>query len=269
MSPHSRPSRAIRSGGSAWLLPALWDATSGTARSRALPSGPGFLRGHALAPLLAFLVLAVATMAGGGDLWLADHLYAWEGGDWALRGSWVTQQAIHLGGRNLSALMWLAVLAAWLVACLRAGWAPLRKPLGYLLLATAVATAAVSLLKGVTGMDCPWDLSRYGGDLPMVGLFSVRPAGLPEAACFPAGHASGGYAWMASYFFLRVAWPRVRFAGLALGLTMGLVFGVAQQLRGAHFLSHDVWTAAICWFVALGLYLLFWPRRSDAAEAVA
>jgi membrane-associated PAP2 superfamily phosphatase len=31
------------------------------------------------------------------------------------------------------------------------------------------------------------------------------------------------------------------------------VFGIDQQLRGAHFLSHDLFTAMICWAVALGL----------------
>lgn len=234
-----------------------------------MPHGPGFLRRHAAWPLLAFVVLVTATMAGNGDLWLADRLYAWEGGRWALREAWMTRQVLHLGGRNLSALLWLTMLAAWLAACLHGGWAPLRRPLGYLLLATAGAAAAVSLLKGVTAMDCPWDLSRYGGRLPMIGLLTARPPELPVAACFPAGHASGGYAWLASYFFLRVAWPRARHAGLAFGLAMGLAFGIAQQLRGAHFLSHDVWTAAICWFVALGLYLAFWPRQLASARAPA
>jgi membrane-associated PAP2 superfamily phosphatase len=40
---------------------------------------------------------------------------------------------------------------------------------------------------------------------------------------------------------------------------LGLLFGFSQQLRGAHFLSHDLWTLAICWGTALGLFL--WFRR--------
>lgn len=51
-------------------------------------------------------------------------------------------------------------------------------------------------------MECPWDLTRYGGDLPFVGLLERRPADMPDTACFPAGHASAGYAWLALYFFL-------------------------------------------------------------------
>lgn len=268
MSFDPRLSRILRGVNAGWPRPASWTPVERLPAMPGMPHGPGFMRRHVAWPLLAFLVLATAAMAGGGDAWLADRLYAWEGGRWALRDAWLAQRAIHQGGRDLSALMWLATLVAWRVACLREDGVRLRRPLGYLLVATAAAAAVVSLLKGVTGVDCPWDLARYGGRLPMPGPFAARASGLPAAGCFPAGHASGGYAWMAMYFFLRVVRPRARFAGLALGVGMGLVFGVAQQLRGAHFLSHDAWTAAICWFVALGLYLAFWPSsRASAAEA--
>ncbi len=37
---------------------------------------------------------------------------------------------------------------------------------------------------------------------------------------------------------------------LGIGLLAGTVFGVAQQLRGAHFLSHDVASLIVCWAVA-------------------
>ena len=43
-------------------------------------------------------------------------------------------------------------------------------------------------------------------------------------------------------------------------LLLGLVFGIGQQLRGAHFVSHDVWTLGLCWFIATTLAL--WWRRS-------
>ncbi len=42
-----------------------------------------------------------------------------------------------------------------------------------------------------------------------------------------------------------------------IGLVAGLIFGISQQLRGAHFLSHDLWSLTICWLVALGFFYLF------------
>ena len=43
---------------------------------------------------------------------------------------------------------------------------------------------------------------------------------------------------------------------MALGgaLLLGVVYSAGQWARGVHFLSHDVWSLAICWFVALAYY---------------
>ena len=55
-------------------------------------------------------------------------------------------------------------------------------------------------------------------------------------------------------------------AGLALAVTVGTLFAYAQWSRGAHFFSHDLWSAAICWGATLLLYRWAfrgrpWPRQ--------
>jgi membrane-associated PAP2 superfamily phosphatase len=50
---------------------------------------------------------------------------------------------------------------------------------------------------------------------------------------------------------------------LAGGLLIGTVFALGQQARGAHFLSHDLTSAAIVWYVLLGLYLVMFARRAE------
>ena len=37
---------------------------------------------------------------------------------------------------------------------------------------------------------------------------------------------------------------------LVASLLAGLVLGLAQQWRGAHFMSHTLWTGLACWLVA-------------------
>lgn len=241
---------------------------SGAAPSRSQPApvaaGPmGSLVEHGgQLPLLMLAVVFCAWTIAHGDLWLADRLYAWEGNAWTLRHARVTQQLIHLLGRDSSAMAWLAVFGAWLVAWRRAGLAALRKPLLYLLAATALSSLLVAWIKSWSDIDCPWDLARYGGTRPFVDLFEPRPAGLGRGVCFPAGHASAGYAWLALYFFLQVVKPQLRWLGLGVGIGAGLLFGISQQLRGAHFLSHDIATAAICWACAMALHAVFWrPAR--------
>lgn len=226
-----------------------------------------FLLTHIWVPAVAFALVNAALTLLHGDAWLADRLYAWQGHRWTLQGSFVTEQVVHLLGRDLSAMAWLCVLAGWIVACTRESLAPWRRPLAYLAIATLLSTALVAWVKSWSNMDCPWDLVRYGGDRPYIGLFALRPVGLSRGICFPAGHASAGYAWMALYFFFLITRPRWRGFGLALGISLGALFGISQQLRGAHFLSHDLWTAAICWFTALGVYLLFGKPSAISAQA--
>lgn len=214
-------------------------------------------------PLLAFALANLVLIVDGGDQWLAGHVYAWEGGRWALRESFVTAQLIHVGGKRLSTLAWLAVAAAAIVAGRRPQWRAWRGPLLQLALSVLAATMLVSLLKAATHMDCPWDLQAYGGPRPFFGLFTARPSGLRASGCFPAGHASAGYAWVALYFlFLRAA-PRWRWHGLGIGIGLGLLFGISQQVRGAHFLSHDLCTLMLCWLAALAIDRLA-MRAADA-----
>ena len=222
--------------------------------------GYGFLLAHLWWPLSAFVAaLAIATL-GHGDRWLADLAYGLEGHAWTLRHAYLTERVVHVMGRDASVVAWLLILAAWLATFGSPRWRRWRRPLAYLLLATLLSVSLVACIKLWSNMDCPWDLLRYGGTRPRVGLFDLRPAGLARGHCFPAGHASGGYAWLALYFFFLVVRPAWRWAGLALGAGLGLVFGVSQQLRGAHFLSHDLWALAICWNTALALHAAFWCR---------
>lgn len=212
--------------------------------------------------VLPFGVLAILITTGnlmGWDGEWADRLYAWQGHRWALRDAFLTETIAHRVGHAVSVLGWCATLVAWIVAMRRESLRAWRRPLGYLLLSVLVATTLVGFVKHWSNMDCPWDLTRYGGARPFIGLLGTRPVGLARGICFPAGHASSGYAWMALYFFLAVVRPRWRWIGLGVGLASGALFGLSQQLRGAHFLSHDLWTLMICWAVAALLFNAMWP----------
>ncbi|MFD0740211.1 phosphatase PAP2 family protein [Lysobacter koreensis] len=212
------------------------------------------------------LALATVLMAWHADQWFADRLYAWQGHHWTLRFNFVTETLIHVLGRDLSTAAWLGVLAAWIVVRTRPGLSLWRRPLACLLVSTLLATALVAWVKSWSNMDCPWDLVRYGGDRAFVGLFGLRPVGMARGVCFPAGHASAGYAWMALYFFCLATRPRWRWAGLSVGVGLGVLFGFSQQLRGAHFLSHDLWTAAISWLTALGVHAFGWRESAVVAQ---
>lgn len=229
---------------------------------------PAWWRAHALIPVVVLLAASLLLMGLGGDFAVADALYALQGHEWAYRKTFLAQAIIHTGGRNASLLAWLVVVVVAVMAARGNRFAARRRPLAYLAIAVLAGVTATSALKAVTGMDCPWDLARYGGLRDYIGLFTLRPESLPSSRCFPAGHASAGFAWVALYFYFSATRPAWRVLGLAAGLAIGALFGFSQQLRGAHFFSHDLWTLAVCWSVSLGLYLaMFWRRPAGVALA--
>lgn len=228
-----------------------------------------FLVTHFLYPMAALVIFSIAIVAGDWDRRLADFFYSIQGGSWAVKNSWLAESFFHKGGRALSLLFALIllclVIASHFNQILRAD----QKPLLYLLLAAAGGSLLISILKSSLAVSCPWEFSRYGGDLlysNVIDQFVLRNG----AGCFPAGHASAGYAWVACYFFglhYQSPWRRL---GLILPLLVGLVFGLVQQLRGAHFLSHDLWALAVCWFYSLLLFVVFFktPRKVEVREVL-
>lgn len=243
--------------------PELW-STDGSRLGSILKNT--FWRTHFWMPLAAFLILSAVLLGLHGDQWIADRIYALEGNAWTLQSAYLSQDILHAAGRQASKNAWFVVLIFCVGSFLTNRLRTWRLPLVYVLVASLLSTAVVGLLKRHTNIDCPWDLLRYGGEHAYYGLFAQRPTELGRAACFPAGHASAGYAWIALYFFALSTRPEWRWWMLGSALALGMLFGSAQQLRGAHFMSHDVWTLMICWLVALGLYVLMLaPRRGQTS----
>lgn len=207
--------------------------------------------------LVLVLVLAITwpLQRAGGDFWIADQIFRWEGGRWALRDAWLASTLLHTAGRQLGILVWLLLAVAWSVsrrACVPAIW---RNSLAYVLTSALFASLLIILLKHNSGVDCPWDLLRYGGEHTYIAPLSLSKIG--TGICFPSGHAAVGYAWAAIAFAMSHIRPEWRVRAMAIALSVGMTFGIVQQLRGAHFLSHDLWALAICWLVA-ALLARFW-----------
>lgn len=125
---------------------------------------------HLWLPSVIGIAVFTVLMGLGGDQWLADHLFRLEGGRWALQDAWLTRSVVHKAGK------WLSTAAALMAMLLcfhhwrRGRDRTLRWALLYVVVAVALGTGLISLLKSLVPMDCPWDLLRYGGHDPFVGL---------------------------------------------------------------------------------------------------
>jgi membrane-associated PAP2 superfamily phosphatase len=62
---------------------------------------------------------------------------------------------------------------------------------------------------------------------------------------------------MASFFALKQAGAKSALRWLILAMIAGFVLGISQQMRGAHFMSHTLWTAWLCWTMGWLSHTLF------------
>lgn len=232
-----------------------------TSTASAVACGRFWVR-HAWPVLVLFTGAAGLFATTHFDVMIARALFFdASGAGWIGADNWYVNEVIHTGGRwavRLIAVVALMLWAASFFVQALSGW---RRAVGYFVCAVVLTVGVVGLLKTVTNVDCPRDLSGFGGRFPHVDLFSPRPETLPRARCFPAAHASSGYAFMALYFLAHERSRRLARIGLAIGLLLGVIFGVAQQSRGAHFVSHDLWSALFGWMIPLTLYTFAFGGR--------
>ncbi|WP_457418745.1 phosphatase PAP2 family protein [Roseateles sp. P5_E7] len=189
------------------------------------------------------LVAPLAWDASGLDLWAMRQVGHAAG--FALRDSFFTTQVVHQGGRMLSwaVMAFIVLVNLWPALLPRLSR---RDRLSWLLI-TLLCLAVVSLIKRASLTSCPWDLAEFGGTAHYVShwAFGLHDGG--GGHCFPSGHASAAFAFLSGGWALGRAYPRLGRAWLVVVVSLGVVYGLGQMLRGAHYPSHTMWTAWICW----------------------
>lgn len=210
--------------------------------------------------LIGLSLFALMNIAGVDFIW-AHILYQWQGGSWQLQHHWLTEQVLHHCVRSINQMVILVLIGAYLYRLFRVKNDLKTQALGVLILSLLACFLCISLLKRLIPMECPWDLQQFGGLKPYIGLFQARPSSMPGTECFPAGHASIGFAWISLYFYYQNVNPFYRITALVAALCLGVGLGFVQQLRGAHFVSHDIASALICWGIAAATFKSLSPHH--------
>lgn len=224
----------------------------------------------------AWLIVAAATVAWdatGLDM-VVMHWIGSSGG-FSLRNEWLLERVLHTGLREAATAVYLML---WIWTLWPARWhrgprPPLpRRERWAVLGAVSASLALVSLLKHFSLTSCPWDLKPFGGVAWPVSHWQLGTADGGPGHCFPGGHASTGFGFLAMalpWFAAPKDSPREKRIGrwwLLGSLGCGLLAGLVQTLRGAHFPSHTLWTLLICGGVSLAVWhAMRWvwsrPRR--------
>lgn len=124
-----------------------------------------------------------------------------------------------------------------------------RRQPRWVLVAVMMGTGplVVGVLKATSAHSCPWDLVEFGGKAVSYPLFGAVPLNSGPGRCFPGGHASSGFSALALFFLFYPQRARLAWACWWAALAVGMVMGFGQIMRGAHFLSHNLWAAWWVW----------------------
>ena len=188
------------------------------------------------------------------DLALQDHFYDPATQRWAVDEAEPVGRVVFYNGPKV--LVGVIALAAFTLAAGPARWRDRvslnRRGLWLAVLVITTVPALAVIGKSFINVFCPSEITRYGGDVAYAKLCEPFPAADRPArrgGCFPAGHASGGFALL-GLLALR-ATPRWRTGVILLGLGLGWGMGFYQMLKGAHYLSHTITTMLVAWIVVL------------------
>ena len=164
---------------------------------------------------------------------------------WKFRDSFILEKVLHKGGVILTIVILLGFIGRlfYILKCTKDE--KQMKYFSFVLLTSTLTIITVFLLKRWSTLPCPWNSVVFGGEIKAPSILSAFAMDLPKGKCFPAGHSSGGFCFLSMYFGYTIIYGKRNFKILIPGLVLGVTFGLTQQMRGAHFLSHDLMTILI------------------------
>jgi len=209
------------------------------------------------------LLFAVLFVMEGTNLDMSFQRLFYQNGGWLVDN---TQTALRLllykGPRFLIAAYAAVLLFLFIASLLFTGFRKFRTRKNmFILLCLVLVPLVIAITKKLTNIHCPYELQEFGGSFPYVSLFTSSAAETP-GRCFPAGHPSGGFAFL---LFVMIATTRSRqMMALAGALMLGGLMGSYQILNGRHTLGHTLTTLIVSWIIILLLHYLLFGRQKTA-----
>lgn len=131
----------------------------------------------------------------------------------------------------------------------------------FVLISMICSVSVIAILKSLSMHACPWSMVQQ-----VNGVIDWNRVLTSHGKCLPGGHASGGFALLALFFAYRKDYPRFAFYSLVFALVLGSAMSIVQMIRGAHFLSHNLWSFWWSWSIDFMVYLglnKYWTLKNS------
>ena len=208
----------------------------------------------------ALFMLIFIPVAGSVDQWLSLPWVSSSG--YYLKENGFLVKVGHEFLKNLVIAIALIHCLVWIKLTVEKSCSPLRSICGVVVLGMMISVAVIGLFKSHSMHACPWTLLQVNGEQ----INWLKPLTAP-GKCFPGGHASAGFSLLILYFAYRPFYPKLARYGLVLALVLGSLMSYVQIVRGAHFLSHNLWALWWSWLIDFMLYKGWQIRRYNHLNA--
>lgn len=195
-----------------------------------------------------------AVLPASSWAWPAGNLFPWN-----LLYRWAAVPAVLIAG---------AASLVLLVSSVAALWTDWRRSALFILLFIAIGPGLTVniLLKEQVGRARPREIIEFGGSHQFTQFWQTGDAG--SNSSFPSGHAAIAFFTIAPWFPLRRRHHKTASAFLGVGLSFGVLVGIARMLQGGHFASDILWAGGLLYLIGGGLSLALGVEEAMQGDAV-
>ena len=206
----------------------------------------------AITILLLVFVIAFFQLTDS-DIYIQSFFYNFESKTWLIdKNEPILKFFLYDGLKNLLLLFGLLILLSLIFLRKKSLVQEYKKGLIIVLLSAIFVPFMIGSLKAISNTPCPCNIVYFNGTYPDIKVFDSYPKDFiqtSKAKCWPAGHASGGFALMALFFLFKN--PINQKLALGAALIVGWSMGTYKMLLGDHFLSHTIITMLMAWLIIL------------------
>uniref|UniRef100_UPI0040477BE5 phosphatase PAP2 family protein n=1 Tax=Aliarcobacter sp. TaxID=2321116 RepID=UPI0040477BE5 len=202
-----------------------------------------------------FLLIAVITLfqVSELDIFIQNFFYNFETKTWLVDKNEPILKFLLYDGLKVALILFaIAILFSLIFFKKKKFIQEYKKGLIIVLLSAILIPLSIGSLKAITNTPCPCNIIHFNGTYPDLKVFDSYPKDFiqtSKAKCWPAGHASGGFALMALFFLFKS--PTNQKRALIGALVIGWSMGTYKMLLGDHFLSHTIITMIMSWLIIL------------------
>lgn len=198
------------------------------------------------------LILSVIFFGlSGTDVWVQNHFYNPINHQWLLDHDEPVLKFIFYDGiKRLIIVFNVLILIGLIIWWKKPFLVQYRRGLVIVVLSAIFVPVVVGSFKALTNLPCPKNLEIYGGNYPHTCVWEKYPSTFCQEGkikCWPAGHASGGFALLSLVYLFRTR--KAKMIAGSVAMVIGWSMGTYKMLIGDHFLSHTFITMMMAWFI--------------------